>query len=626
MKKYLLFLCCLASAVALSTTNQTLNPQPSSPQIAWKLPDYSLVARGLSLREAFKAFGTAQGISVVMSDAVGGVFSGEFRNMPSGEFLNRVTTLHNLIWYYDGAILFLYGSGEVQSMLLSLRYMKAAEVRVMLQELGIEDGRYPIRTASNDEMILVSGPPRYVALIAETIARADALREQRTFNEVETRLFPLEYTWADDVSLRVTGPETTTQIRGVATILRELLQDGDSAKAKEAESPEATNDLKTAVVPFRPVIRAENRLNAVVVRDAVTRMPMYSRLITQLDKPQPLVEIIVTKVEMSRKDALDWQLSLAVSGEHSEFKGTAGQNAANLARTLAGKGLAGTMTYIGDSVTVEASLSALRERGKARNVSRTSLLTLNNMAARLTDTQSYHARVVGTEVASLEEVSAGTELEIKPRVILPPTTNDPARVWLTMALQDGGFEAISVDAMPMTSESILETQALVPVGDSILLAGYLRDIKEEGGWGIPYLRDIPWIGWLFGGKSWRNETVQRLFVLTPRVIEAGAPGIVREQAARNRNIDEARMISHEGDLDHATRKEEEAQLEETVDIHEEKAEETYERNEAERDFRREQREDKRERDHEVWEKDYDARREAYRAELKQRDKEKKAKK
>ncbi len=610
--------------------------------ISWKLPKYSLVARGLSLREAFKTFAAAQGISVVMSDTVNGIFSGEFRDMPSEEFLRRVTTIHNLVWYFDGAVLYLYGSDEVQSRLFNLRYMKAAEVCAMLRELGIEDKRYPMRTASNDEMILVSGPPRYVALIMETIGRADALREQRTFNEVETRLFPLQHTWADDVSLRVSGPESAATIRGVATMLRELMQESagqrtkdasptDSAKDGTSESAkieETTKDDSSSDViePFRPIIRAENRLNAVVVRDAITRMPMYERLVKQLDKPQPLIEILVTKIEMSREDALDWQLSLAVSGSHRDIQGSAGQNAANLARTLGGKGLAGTMWYISDSVQVEASLSALRERGKARNVSRTALLTVNNMAARLTDMQSYHARVVGTEVATLEEVSAGTELEIKPRLVVPATTNDSTRVWLTMALQDGGFESISVDSMPMTSESMLETQALVPVGESILLAGYLRDVKEEGGWGIPYLRDIPWIGWLFGGKSWRNETVQRLFVLTPQIIYVSDRDIVRDQATRQRDLAEAMMLERDSDADYATRREEEARVEEMRQIHEEKAQETFERNEAERDFRREQRKDKRKDSRAAWEKDYEERREMYRDAREQCEKEREARK
>ncbi len=594
--------------------------------VTWRAPTFSLLAREMTLREGLEVFGAAQGMSVVMSKAVQGVFSGEFKEVPSGTFLDQVTAMHNLIWYYDGASLHICGAGEVQTTLLSLRYMKAEELRAMLRELGVEDPRFPIRTTSNDELILLSGPPRYVALIAETIQRADGLREQRTFNEVETRLFPLQHTWADDVSLSVSGPESSAQIHGVATVLEELMRSMEGARAKDvasgeaekADAAEASDPLKDEMSnAFKPIIRADNRLNAVLVRDVVSRMPMYERLIAQLDKPQRLIEIGVTVVELTREDALDWQLSLALEATKDDLSGGVGQNVANLTPDLVGRGLAGTATYIGNNVKVSGSLTALKEKGKARNISRTSLLTVNNLAARLSDTQSYHARVVGTEVASLEQVTAGTELAIQPRIAKLSAPDSPGRVWMTLELRDGGFETITVDAMPMTRESTLETQVSVTVGESILLAGYLRDIKEEGGWGIPYLRDIPIIGWLFGGASYRTETVQRLFILTPQIIDADQADMVRVQASRQRDISEAMLLEEDSDVDNAERREREAQLREKREIHESAAEEIYVRNTAERELRRMKREDRREVDHAIWEREYDQRVDAYKDERKE---------
>ena len=478
--------------------------------IQWKIPSYTLVARDMDLRVALDTFAVAEGLSIVMSDAVSGKFSGDFKDIPPSEFLDKVATTHNIIWYYDGAALYLYGAGEISTMLLDLQYMKAGEVRSMLAELGVEDARFPLKTTSNDELIMVSGPPRYVALVAEMIAKADRLREKRTFNEIEARLFPLTYTWADDVSFRANSPETTLTIRGVAHLLEEMMS---VVYAKNVRDTSVTNELSSFEVQqmsaFRPMFRAENRLNAVIVRDVVSRMPMYERLIKQLDVPQKLVEMDVTVVELSKKDALDWQLSLSLSTSRGHSDLGAGQNAVNLfsPEAIAGQGLAGALTHIHSAYALAVSLSALREKGKARSISRTSLLTVNNLAAALTDSQSYHARVVGKEVASLEEVSAGTRLQVKPRILPSISTNIPNQVWLALELDDGGFESVTVDSMPMTRTSTLQTQTAVFEDESIMLAGYLRDIEEDAGWGIPWLRDIPLIGWLFGGKSSRTETV-----------------------------------------------------------------------------------------------------------------------
>jgi type III secretion protein C len=615
MKKFLL-MAVLVSAFALQGAQTN-----AVDAIPWKAPRYSLVANSMNLRQALETFGAAQGISVVMSKAVAGSFSGTFSDMPAAEFLDRIATSYNLIWYYDGAALYVYGSGEISTILLDLKYMKAAEVRTLIRDLGVEDSRYPIKTASNDELIMVSGPPRYVTLVAETIAKADKLRELRTFNEVEARVFPLVNTWADDVSFSVANPESSVTIRGVANILEEIMTATSGSRVKEVATnkTDEASSRDVSLPGFTPVIRPDNRLNAVIVRDVVTRLPMYEKLIKELDVPQKLVEIAVTVVELSREDALDWQLSFKVDASNDDkVQGSVGQNARNLftPASLAGKGLAGAVTYLGEDVDVSASLSALREKGKARSISRTSLLTLNNLAAQLSDTQSYHARVVGTEVASLEEVSAGTRLQIKPRIVKSADTNAPSRVWLTMELQDGGFESVTVDAMPMTRSSTLETQASVLEHHSILLAGYMRDIKESAGWGIPYLRDIPWIGWLFGGSGSRDETVQRLFILTPYIIDADAPDLVRVQATRQRDITLEEKIESDKQSDDMERKKRNEQIEEMREIREDNFEEWYYRDRKERQFRKERREDRLESDRKVWEADFEARKKKYEDEKK----------
>ena len=570
-------------------------------EIPWKLPTYTLVARDMDLRVAFDTFAVAQGLSVVMSESVHGVFSGDFRDVPPAEFLDKIAITHNLIWYYDGAALYIYGSGEIATLLIDLRYMKASEVRDMLSELGVEDARFPLKTTSNDELMMVSGPPRYVSLVAETVAKADKLREMRTFNDVEIRFFPLMNTWADDVTFSISTTESSVSIKGVAHLLAELM-DTSAAKVRESVGTnyvgEAKSQLEELVgTSFRPMIKPENRLNAVLVRDVKSRLPMYDVLIRQLDVPQKLVEVDVTVVELSKNDAMDWQLSLKLEGTKKKVTGAAGQNAANLVQPadLGGQGLAGALTYLGNDATVSASLSALKSKGKARSISRTSLITMNNLAAQMTDTQSYHAKVVGTEVASLEEVSAGTKLQIKPRIVPSPSTNVANQVWLTLELDDGGFEAISVDSMPMTRSSTLLTQTAVFENEAIMLAGYLRDIEEEAGWGIPYLRDIPFIGWLFGGAYTRKETVQRMFILTPRVVDLDAEMLARLQSTRLRDVTEAEKIQDEAEDSDLERRQREVEREDARNRRRDSAEIRYNRRKAEVHHNQEMRKIERER-------------------------------
>lgn len=537
--------------------------QSDPQQIPWKTADYTLLAREMSLRDALSTFGTSQGMAVVMSKDIKGTLSGDFKQLTPQKFIEQVTALHNLIWYYDGSAIYVYNESEIIAMLMDLKYMKAKDVQNMLKELGMEDARYPLKTTSDDELLMVSGPPRYVQLVAELVEKADKLQEKRATSEVETRIFKLYNTWADDVSLPSSGSESAVQVKGIATLLEEIMQTNDAVQVNEhgLQNGDEQNRNNEADIfqankndkGVKAIITPENRLNAVIVRDVASKMPLYESLIKELDVPQKLVEIEVTSVEMSKNDALDWQLALSVKGSNRHVEGAAGQNASNLFAPddLVGKGLSAAMSYVGKHTDVSASLSALRQKGKARSISRTTLLTMNNMAASMSDQQSYHARVVGSEIAALEEVSAGMKLDVKPRLVLSTVAGEPNQLWMTVSLEDGGFESLTVDSMPLTRSSSIKTQTAVFEGESIILAGYFRDIEEKAGWGIPYLRDIPFIGWLFGGIGKKKETVQRIFILTPFIIDLNTESLARIQASRQRDIEEAEQMEDDRDEDDA---------------------------------------------------------------------------
>lgn len=628
MMKTIRFLTCSLALVVLGVA---ATAEAATNGIPWRVGAYTLTARAMPVQQALETFAVAQGMPIILSKGMaksGGTVSGTFKDVPPVEFLDKVTTINNLIWYHDGATLYVYGASEAVSTLIDLKYMKADELGALLKEFGVEDPRYPIKEGKNGEIIMVSGPPRYVQLVAELIARADNLREQRTFNETEVRLFPLLFTWADTVSISISTPESTAQLKGIAQILQEMTAQNVAEMALEGTNSldragAAQNRLSQRV---KPIISPENRLNAVLIRDSVTRMPMYEKLIKQLDRPVKLVEVAITTVELSKNDSLDWQASLTVTGGAEKHDGTenhtggAGMNADNLMTpdALAGKGLSGAYSFVGDNVTVGASLSALKSKGKTRGISRTAILTLNNFAASISDTQTYNARVVGTEVANLQSVSAGTSFNLKPRAVKTQETNELHDVWMTLKIQDGGFESEKVDGMPMSRTTTLTLLSMVREGQSLVVAGYMRDVEGEAGWGIPYLRDIPFIGWLFGGSSKSKETVQRMFVLTPRVIECtpDTPGI---QTRRLRDTTEPEVLSEVVEREDRARRlrEQAVSNQRMIEIEQNDAE--FKRREAEnarderiRKLERRKEDDELRKVRRTWEKEYKELEEAYR--------------
>jgi hypothetical protein len=133
----------------------------------------------------------------------------------------------------------------------------------------------------------------------------------------------------------------------------------------------------------------------------------------------------------------------------------------------------------------------------------------------------------------------------------------------------------------MSRSSTLQTQTAVFEGESIMLAGYLRDIDEDAGWGIPWLRDIPCIGWLVGGKSTHKETVQRMFVMTPHIVDIDQETLARQQAKRLRDISEGEKMEDDAAASDDERKRRDLEREDARRRRQERDEAVYDRRKAE---------------------------------------------
>ena len=558
-------------------------------QIPWKTATYSYTARQAPVSEVLTNFAAAQGIGLNMPQGLKYVVSGNFHECKPQEFLEKVCGICNLVWYYDGAGLYICTPAEMRSSLLELRYMKADDVIEILRELDVEDSRFPMARTKDNALIKISGPPRYVELIQELVVKADSLRRNRLSRDEEVRIFKLKHAWADDVTLGsgdALNGSGGTSVRGVASILQELMgvnnsrsrlqtkeQQENAKRPEDMTADEKAKDELERLSNNGAQILADKRLNAVIVRDSKARMPYYEQLIQELDVPIRMVEIAVTILDIDKSALLDWELRLKALGGKRKTRIGGGLDVDNLAspETLTGLGLTGALTYVNNTFSLATSIAALEEKGKARTISRPSLLTLDNVTATLQDTKSYHAKVVGKEVVDLTQVSTGIVLTVQPRIVdlprqeveegmpMPPSYE----IWMTLQIQDGDFETVAVDDLPMSHDSTLETQAGVQEGQCLLIGGYMHESVVEKAWGIPFLRSIPWIGWLFGGIGKDKSIMQRMFLLSPRMVvfnHLSSDPI--ESSVKQRDVriesdiqDEFRRRDHQRDVDEQERDE-----------------------------------------------------------------------
>ncbi|SFJ63470.1 type III secretion protein C [Bradyrhizobium sp. Gha] len=141
---------------------------------------YSYTVLDQDLAAALQEFGNNLNIRVNVSTEVKGRIRGRMPDLPPREFLERLINLYNLQWYYDGMVLYVSDAREAQSRLLVLSPINFDAFKAALDALKISDERYIVRAVPGDGLVFASGPPRFVALVEQTlkglVAEAQARR------------------------------------------------------------------------------------------------------------------------------------------------------------------------------------------------------------------------------------------------------------------------------------------------------------------------------------------------------------------------------------------------------------------------------------------------------------------
>jgi len=74
-------------------------------------------------------------------------------------------------------------------------------------------------------------------------------------------------------------------------------------------------------------------------------------------------------------------------------------------------------------------------------------------------------------------------------------------------------------SVPAISTNEATTEILVDDGDTIVIGGILKDTKKLTEQGIPGLRKLPAMGWLFRSERSELQKNELLIFITPRVIQ-----------------------------------------------------------------------------------------------------------
>lgn len=295
----------------------------------------------------------------------------------------------------------------------------------------------------------------------------------------------------------------------------------------------------------RGELTIDGRTNSLIVRDVPSNVAKIKDFVQRLDRPVPAVLIEARIVEINKEDAralgVVWGGAFTPrTGQNApivDVRGGAGprtagaaggtppSTAANFAAPVAaafsGNLFGLTLGWIASNLALDISLQAMEGEGRVRVIASPSLMTLDNEPATIASGSQEPVisltSVQGATQASVEFKDVTTRLQVIPRVAL-----DDRKIVLTVAVRRSTtvrrIEAGSLNAPVIGTRSTV-TQVQIPDGGTIVISGLREDRVAGREEGLPWLKNIPVLGWLFKNDLTEASRQELVIFLTAKVVE-----------------------------------------------------------------------------------------------------------
>ena len=363
---------------------------------------------------------------------------------------------------------------------------------------------------------------------------------------------------AEEIAARETADlEAQRAVLELEPLYSEFLQ-VNYAKATDLASL-ISSDGGNSLMSERGSVAVDDRTNTLLVQDTSHNLQNIRRMVRTLDVPikQVLIEsrIVVVNDTFSR----DLGVRLGVTGLYESGTNSGGtfisgsgsgtdtmvnSVVSNLADPLNGTiypvslpslsdrynvnvpiaNAAGrfSLAVLESDYLVDLELTALEAEGRGEIVSTPRVITANQKEARIEQ---------GVEIPYQQASSSGaTTVQFKKAVlsltVTPHITPDNNIIMDLRVHKDNVGEVISTGGLGGTVPSIdtrsVETQVLVKNGQTVVLGGIYETERRETMSKVPFLGDLPVLGFFFRSKQRIDNKAELLIFVTPRILEEGA--------------------------------------------------------------------------------------------------------
>jgi len=287
---------------------------------------------------------------------------------------------------------------------------------------------------------------------------------------------------------------------------------GGGAVAQASQQGEGKSDQK--ILTKRGRATYELKTNTLIITDTPKKIQEVRELLARLDVParQVMIEARVVVATDGWSRDLGTRLSFAVGGANASKASGSGQFPPFVAPNL----LVSLLDPANGNM-LDLELRALEEENRGKVISNPRVMTTNQKpAVILNGTQiPYITPGTANNPATVTFKDAFLCLLVDPQIL----NNDS--IILTVEVQKDSVRNISLVLQdnPAIDTKRVKTQVRVNNGETLVLGGIFDGDETSTVSKVPFLGDIPGLGYLFKTTKKANSKTELIIFLTPRIID-----------------------------------------------------------------------------------------------------------
>jgi general secretion pathway protein D len=316
----------------------------------------------------------------------------------------------------------------------------------------------------------------------------------------------------------------------IAKILIDLQNGMGESTTEKGKLPPLTGDnIK---------ITSDAETNSVIVYGQKDDYLAISEIIDKLDIPRAMVyiESLIMEVDAGKQleFGTDWQAvgKTSIDGKDAAFGGSfqgGDQSSGNLGdfSTDGVLPLGASMGIFTEEIEIagvtfrnlQAVINYFREDKETSIISTPQLLTTDNEEAKIVVGKNVPYQTT-TSTSNNDTFNSFEYRDVGTTLVITPQISQGNMIRLNISHEISKVESGELLARPTTLKRTIDTTVLVKNKSTIVIGGLIDNQVSVSEWKVPFLGDIPLLGWLFKSEGKSTEKTNLYIFLTPVVVKS----------------------------------------------------------------------------------------------------------